>query len=545
MLANSFVILVRHFFGGFFEKESLSPHSEPAANIAQLLGILAAPGAFFVILLLPLGPFGWGLAALRYFCVSFSMVVMGLIMVFEWDALFPDKRDYLILGPLPVGLGKLFLAKAAALGLLLGLFLVDVNAICTLFWPGVEPGPSGFKTMGAHAAAVSSAGLFTALSIASVQGVISLLLGGVFYRRVSVTVQTIFMAALIMYLFLTPSFGMVFLPALVKQNSPMLYWFPGFWFIGLYEYLNPAVRSPVLARLAAMAVWGLLCSAATFLLTFLPGYRRHARKALEAPTPRASGPGRVRAALMGFLNARLLSDPVERGVFHFITQTITRSPKHRLFLATYGGLGAALVAMNMGAGEQSLLRLPLILSFILVSGLRAAFNFPSDLRANWAFQISESAASHAYLSAPRKWILFWAVSPLFLLLAALEFASFSWPLAAFHLAFGFSLSVLLLEVMFVSFRKVPFACSYLTGKGNLIGLGVLYIFGFTTYSDVMARLESRLGSQPFLAAGFLGLVWLLWRVLARWRERRPEASGPLDFIDAGDPEVRTLELTSS
>jgi hypothetical protein len=61
--------------------------------IAQLLGILAAPGAFFAILLVSLGPFGWQLVGMRYFYISFSMAVMGLIMVFEWDALFPDKRD--------------------------------------------------------------------------------------------------------------------------------------------------------------------------------------------------------------------------------------------------------------------------------------------------------------------------------------------------------------------------------------------------------------------------------------------------------------------
>jgi hypothetical protein len=411
---NSFPILVRHFFGRFFEKESLSPHSEPSANIAQLLGILAAPGAFFAIVLVSLAPFGWGLVGMRYFYISFSMAVMGLIMVFEWDALFPDKRDYLILAPLPVGLGTLFVAKVAALGLLLGLFLFDMNALCTLLWPGVDHGRSVFHIMGAHATAVASAGLFIALSIGSVQGVLSLLLGGTVYHRVSIAVQTIFMAALVMLLFLTPMLGLVYLPALAKQNSPLLYWFPGFWFIGLYEYLNPLVRSPALMKLAGLAGWGLLCSAALFLLTFLPGYRRHARKALEFPVPRTSGPGQAQAALTRFLNRRVLAIPVERGVFHFITETITRSAKHRLFLATYGGLGAALVVINMGAGDWSLLRLPLILSFILISGLRAAFNFPSDLRANWAFQVSETSESRAYVRATRKWMVTCAIAPLFL-----------------------------------------------------------------------------------------------------------------------------------
>lgn len=91
---------------GAYGSESLSAEGEPAANIAQLLGILGAPAAFFVILLLPLAPFGWGLVGMRYFYVSFAIVVMGLMMVFEWDALFPDKRDYLMLAPLPSDSGR-------------------------------------------------------------------------------------------------------------------------------------------------------------------------------------------------------------------------------------------------------------------------------------------------------------------------------------------------------------------------------------------------------------------------------------------------------
>jgi hypothetical protein len=100
-----------------------------------------------------------------------------------------------------------------------------------------------------------------------------------------------------------------------------------------------------------------------------------------------------------------------------------------------------------------------------------------------------------------------------------------------------------METMFFGFRKVPFTCSYLTGKSNLIGLGALYIFGFTTYADLMARLEFWLMGQPVNATLFVAAGAIAWHGIARWRDSRPDAT-PLDFIDAGDPEVRTLELTS-
>jgi hypothetical protein len=37
--------LIRHFFARFFDREALSPQGEPEANVTQLLGSLAAPGA--------------------------------------------------------------------------------------------------------------------------------------------------------------------------------------------------------------------------------------------------------------------------------------------------------------------------------------------------------------------------------------------------------------------------------------------------------------------------------------------------------------------
>jgi hypothetical protein len=78
-----FGALVRHFFSRFFDTESLSPQGEPEAGVIQTLGVLAVPGAFFVLVFRPLTLTGWSLVVVRYMFVSFSMTVMGLLMVFE------------------------------------------------------------------------------------------------------------------------------------------------------------------------------------------------------------------------------------------------------------------------------------------------------------------------------------------------------------------------------------------------------------------------------------------------------------------------------
>ena len=46
----------------------------------------------------------WMLRSLRLFLPSFSFGVAGFTALFYWDALFPDRRDFLILAPFPIPL---------------------------------------------------------------------------------------------------------------------------------------------------------------------------------------------------------------------------------------------------------------------------------------------------------------------------------------------------------------------------------------------------------------------------------------------------------
>ena len=541
--ANCYGVLIRHFFGRFFDRESLSEQSEAESDVVQTLALLAVPGAFFAIVAQPLTFRAWGLVAIRYFFVSFSMIVMGFVMVVKWDALFPDRRDYQILTPLPLRPRTLFLTKVLALGLFLGLFLVDMNFFATLFWPGIEEGSGLLRIFGAHIAAVSAAGLFTALAAAAIHGALIAVLSGKLYRRASVCVQTLLMSLLVTMLFLSPMLAES-AHSLIRQGSPVVSYIPAFWFTGLYELLRPATGDPALLRLGHLALQALGWAAALVVLTYLPGYRRHAGRTVETSQPNAAGPGPVRRSIDRLLDARLLRRPIERAVFHFISQTITRSARHRLFLATYGGLGVALVTAALPAGRFGLLRAELMLSFMLVSGLRAAFNFPAELRGNWAFQLSEGPNVGEYLTATRKWIVVCGVVPLFLLAAPFEFALFPAMTAAFHLAYGVTLSLLLTEILFFGFRKVPFTCAYFPGKVNLIGLSVIYVFGFTAYSDTMSGIASWLVRTPAAAvAFFVAAAAALW-LLARLRERLTDRTVPLDYEDQGDPVVRSLGISS-
>jgi hypothetical protein len=327
----------------------------------------------------------------------------------------------------------------------------------------------------------------------------------------------------------------------VRTDYPLLHLYPGYWFLGLYEQLRPTTRDPLLRTLGNQAWLALLAAAVAFVITFLPLYRRHARRVLEAAQPAATGPSAPRRTFEVVVNRFIARKPAQRAVFHFITETITRSTNHRLFLATYGGFGVALAVMHVGPDHSGLLRLPLTLSFILVSGLRAAFNFPSELPANWSFQVSDIGHGSDCLDAIRRWVITCGISPLFLLLAPMEFVTFPWRDAAFHIAFGIALSLLLAEGMFAGFRKVPFTCTYFAGKINLTGLVALYVLGFTTYSDWMAQIEVWLLQFPAAAISSVGGLLAARWALVCWLRRVQEHRAQLEYVE-DEPEIRTLSI---
>lgn len=558
MTANRFGVLVRLFFSRFFDKESLSPQGDQAANVPQILGILAAPGGIVSILMfvLPiwLPKTGWLLVFVRCLFLAFSMSVIGFIVVFEWDALFPDLRDYQVLFPLPVPVWKLFLAKVTAFMVFLGMFLVAINGVVTIFWPFFFDEGNFFAVMATHLLVVTAAGLFSAFAAASIHGVLLVLVPAKLFRSVVTCAQTVLMAAMVMLFLLSPLIADE-TRLIVGAPSGIARWIPAYLFSGLYERMRPAVQSQALLDLGKTALTALGWAAALFALTHIPIYLRQARKVLDPPPFRPSGPGTFHVALNAVLDRFLLRNPIQEAVFHYIGKTIVRSMKHRVLLAVIAGFGAALVILslvpfvvvdhrsfavqiNRDPARAALLGVPLTLSFVLVSGLRAAFNFPAELTANWSFQMTGANQTGQCLIAMQKWILACGVIPLFLLLTPFTLVFFPWPVALFQFVFGVMLSVFLMEGLFLDFARIPFTCGYFPGRNNLVWLMSAYVIGLIYYPSLMADLEIRLIASPLKATAAVVIGCL---ILWKWRERaKPEES--LDYLGDDDPAVRTLGL---
>src|SRR5262249_27500566 len=150
----------------------------------------------------------------------------------------------------------------------------------------------------------------------------------------------------------------------------------------------------------------------------------------------------------------------------------------------------AQAAFPFAIAKDGMLALPLILSFFVISGLRATFNIPHELSANWIFRTTGEYDASPYVNATRKWVALCGLMPLASFVAFIEFAY--WPRrdALFHLGFEAIVSLVLMQVLFFNFRKVPFTCAYYPGKRNLAILAGVYLYGFTTYSSTMVALEN-------------------------------------------------------
>jgi CubicO group peptidase (beta-lactamase class C family) len=135
---RQFRILYREFLFRVIDLELLTPQGDIVRLLGQFAALLVS---ISLVLTLTVGLVGAAsepeLSLLlswveELFLISISMLAVGLFAVLSWDTAFPDKRDVMVLAPLPVRAPTLFLAKVAAVATALGITLFILN-----FLPGL------------------------------------------------------------------------------------------------------------------------------------------------------------------------------------------------------------------------------------------------------------------------------------------------------------------------------------------------------------------------------------------------------------------------
>ena len=489
---RTFRVLVQHFFRRFFDNDTIQTDGDTQTTVTRVLSAIAAPGLMisFFVATASIQPLGWGAVGLHYFFVLFSFVVMGGVAIFEWEMLFPDRMDLLVLSPLPLKQGYLLAAKASALIGFLGLFLVSCNLFATLMLPA-GPGITFFRQMFAHGVAVMSAGMFAALFFVALGSVMLCVLDASQFRMVSPLVQTLSVMALILLTSqLSPD-------SLLAGPLGAARWVPSFWFLGVYEQLLYGDAAPAFALVMTdYAVRGMAVVAAIVLLTYPLAWARARKMAMEGATRKRKESSRWLAPLIH----KVVRLPGERAVFHFIGQTLRRNNRYQAYLAMYCGTGFGLAAafsiviqvsaggISVGLSNAGLHAVMPMLVFWIVSGLRVAFAFPANLQAGWIFRVTGVRVSEC-AAAARRWVLCCALSAVACVVLGLCAVHWDRRQVIVQAVCGVAISFLLVDAFFFSQWAVPFNRPRMPGRTSLPLMLTLYIGVFPWLLGRVVRLE--------------------------------------------------------
>lgn len=561
--------LVELFLARIFRGGGDSDSEGLDIGIGLVLTFLAIPGGFVSILLF--NKYGSLLQWLRgqthvdtlliafpdeYFFIVLSMTVTGAVAVWRWDAIFPDRRDYINLVPLPISTRTIFFANLVAVVSLVGIVAFDVNAAsCVLFPTVVAAAQSQFvfflKFAVVHSLGVILSSVFSFLAVFSVLGLLLAFLPPSAFRRLSTYVRGIIVVYLVALL--STSFA---IPELLRRiKGPAPFWtllMPSCWFVSLCQGLRGRA-TPVMIELAKLTLPAIALLSAFGLVTYAISYRRHFIRISEM----ADGASILqRQPIRSELWDRfVLKTPFQRACFRFVRTTLLRSEAHRLVLTGVTGLALVLASQAlMGAfeGTKSIqqaatspgaLSVPFVLTFLIIVGLRVVFEIPTELRANWIFQLavdsdrqeSEPLARRIMLVAVLPWILPLTFSAYLYLEGAL--------VAVLHTALVAVWAILLTNIVLVRFRKLPFTCTLPVFKQHSIVILLSFCFGYLIYAMSIPEFEASAIAEPVRLLGLLPLIAVAWYIPRHLARNTIDIDKKLIFEESAPRTVELLRLS--
>jgi hypothetical protein len=560
---SSFIVLARHFFRRLFINDLVSFEEGMQQKVIAMLSILAVLYGYFAYGLIAKYQFipdlGTSWVEKCYF-LYMVMTVIGIVTVIEWDVLFPDRRDYLNLKPLPVRQRLLVFSKLASLCLFVGMFTLATapfSAFSFIMILSLWHSSSvvyGTLFIFAHFISCLGSGLFIFFFIALLTGLLTIFLGRRIYNILSPYIRGLLLTALsvqfLMFFIQSVSVQNVLasFPALREANAARIYLFPPMWFTGLYEFILGS-KDPFFRTLAAYGVMSLGILLLISLGVIYLRYTAFTRRAGE------SDKGHHLRHSFGFINRvfgfHLLRDPVERAVYGFFGRTLRKSQLHKTRLVFYlslaAGLGLILLAWVSprihahAVPEKALLSLPFLLSFFLLAGLRSASEMPASPRANWIFEMTEIEERRHYGLGLRKSVFFLALLPLALLVLAAFGFLWNWKESLFFSLFFLLTACLLMEGVFFNYQKIPFACNSLPGKTRLHVFWLAYFTAFIAYINLPPILALELRKRT---NGYLVFYAMVLAVLAAFRILRNRTSDkkPIIYEEEPEPVLITLDM---
>ena len=508
------------------------------------------------------------------FIIGLSMLLVALLTLLVSHSLFPDERDFRILGPLPVRRAVVFGAKLVALFLFTGMFtaLIHVSLVPLMLLTSVNrfSEQAVLSRLTAWALASVAASVFAVLGVTASVGLFTLALSHGRLRALTALTRSFMLGVLVLsvpFVFHFPALG-----ASLASGSWWLLLVPPAWFVGLERMLLGSI-DPWFLHLTgiALAAFGAaaIIVAVVYMLLFKHFERLLLRPAVISPWSRrdraitsmhATSVDSARDGLSGVEWPAMSGvewPPAFRAVYRFITATLGRSQLHQgvLFGLSACGVGLAMnrlmgadLAGRLGSGDPPSAALasaamwtPFALMFVCGLGVRAALALPMEHRANWIFRLTEDKSTRCeQMRAVDQVVTTYVVGVPVAAAIPLLWVALG-PTAVTAAAVVALVGLVFVHAVLLDWRRIPFTCSYLPGKrlvAHSLVFGFVAYLVFTLTGGWLVRTATAGTRQALMIATALSLVaWLLRRRrLVTWSET------PLMFEDEFPDEPLQLGL---
>src|SRR6266446_85510 len=563
--------LVRLFVDRIFHGGGESEEEDLDFSLGLILSLLALPGAFYSIFLFD--KYGsllqWLLgqhaidplaAALpdEYFFIVLSMVVTGTVAVWRWDSIFPDRRDYANLVPLPISTRLIFLANLAAIVFLTLVLAFDVNAASAVLFPAVVAGSqvsffyiAQFGII--HLLVVVLASIFSFFAIFAITGVLMSALPYSVFRRISLYVRGLIIVCLLTLLatsFAVPSL----IDHLAQTPHAPIRLLPSVWFLGLCQLLR-GKADPSLALMGRMSIVGTVCVAVLAIAAYAISYRRCFIRIPESLDVASENRRSFTSWLFSVLDRTVLKTPFQRAGYRFVLRTLARSERHALVLAGFMALGFVIASQVLfaayggkaidagGLSSPAFLSIPFVLTYCILAGLRFVFDIPTELRANWTFRISLDKMAHECIPLMRRVMLTFILPWVFAGVFPVSLYLWGWTAAVLHTAMITIWAVILTDILIVRVRKVPFTCSYPPFRHSAIVVMLLYIFGFSAFAGLTSSLDHLVLGNPPVMLLFIPITFGAWYGRSRLEQDTIDVDKELIFEEKQATAFEVLDLS--
>jgi hypothetical protein len=536
-------------------------------GIGVILAVLAMPG--LLVSLLMFEKYGSLIHFLRgerhfdpyaattpdeYFFIVLSMVVTGAAALWRWDAIFPDCRDYANLVPLPISLRTIFFANFCAILCLAILLTIVVNAASLLLFPIAVLGSQNsfaalFRFAVGHTIAVFLASAFSFFAVFALIGLLMAIFPAAAFRTVSVAAR--FLIAVSFLALLASSLTVPYLlPGLSVANAHRVALLPPVSFLGLARTLwgksDPFVFLMAKAAVAAVGI-AIVVSCIAYALSFRRSFLRIPEVTDVSPLPRLP-------LSMAPLHKLILRRPSHRACYLFVARTLLRNDAHLQLVLGFLALGLVVSAETLASTRDihslllglsppvETLAVPFILAYCIIAGIRFAFEIPADLRANWVLRYSLDQChtttrdivpqgNELDLARPvaRRVLLMFSIGWLAPATLWSTLPWWGWTRALLHTAVVIACCSVLVEILLIRFRKVPFACTPPPFQSHSGLILLAYLFGFLIFTDYIPQLEQWALYDPVQVIWFAPLLGIIMIGLYFYRKQMLDMDKQLIF----------------